>query len=67
MALPGCELASDPEGFEVGEGSAAGEVAEMLGPVEHLCECGYGFDLERGAGAAAVEGMVVGVDRHGEA
>src|SRR6266702_3957249 len=41
-------------------------MAEVLGPVEHLCECGYGFDLKRGAGAATVEGVVVGVDRHGK-
>src|SRR5260370_24554825 len=41
-------------------------MAEVLGPVEHLCEYGYGFDLKRGAGAATVERVVVGVDRHGE-
>ena len=39
------ELAGDPEGFEVGEGSSAGEVTEVLRPVEHLRERGYGFDL----------------------
>ena len=61
-----CELAGDPEGFEVGEGSSAGEVAEMLGPVEHLREGGYGFDLHGGAGAAAVERVIVGIDRHGQ-
>ena len=60
------ELAGDPEGFEVGEGSSAAEVAEMLGPVEHLRERGYGFDLHGGAGAAAVERVVVGIDRHGQ-
>ena len=60
------ELAGDPEGFEVGEGSSAGEMAEMLGPVEHLRERGDGFDLHGGTGAAAVERVVVGVDRHGE-
>ena len=62
----GSELAGDPEGFEVGEGSSAGEMAEMLGPAEHLCERGDGFDLHGGAGAAAVEGVVVGIDRHGQ-
>ena len=62
----GGKLAGDPEGFEVGEGSAAAEVAEMLGPVEHLCESSYGFYFERGAGPATVECVVVGVDRHGQ-
>ena len=38
----------------------------MLGPMEHLCERGNGFDLHSGAGAAAVQGVVVGVHRHGE-
>ena len=38
----------------------------MLGPVKHLCESGYGFDLHGRAGAAAVEGVVVGIDRHGQ-
>ena len=36
------------------------------GQLEHLCERGYGFDLHGGAGAAAVERVVVGVDRHGQ-
>ncbi len=38
--LAGVELAGDPEGFEVGEGSSAGEVAEVLGEAEHPGECG---------------------------
>ncbi len=62
----GSELASDPEGFEVGEGSSAGEVAEMLGPVEHLRQSGDGLDLHGGTGAATVESVVVGIDRHGQ-
>ena len=36
------------------------------GQSEHLGERGDGFDLHGGAGAAAVEGVVVGVDRHGQ-
>ncbi len=36
------------------------------GQLEHLCERGDGFDLHGGAGAAAVERVVVGVDRHGQ-
>jgi hypothetical protein len=38
----------------------------MMGPTEHLREGGYGFDLHGRAGAAAVEGVVVGIDRHCE-
>ena len=65
-AVAGESLARDPESFKVGEGSAGGEMAEVLGEAEHLCELGYGFELHGGAGAASVEGVVVGVDRHGE-
>ena len=36
------------------------------GQAEHLCEGGDGFDLHGGAGAAAVESVVVGIDRHGQ-
>jgi hypothetical protein len=60
----GVELAGDPEGFEIGEGSAAGEMAEMLRPAEHLGERVDSFKLHGGAGAAAVERVVVGVDGH---
>jgi hypothetical protein len=60
------ELAGDPEGFEVGKGAAAGEVAKMLRPAEH---CGQGSDrlhLHGRTGPPAVEGMIVGVQRHCE-
>ena len=58
------ELACDPEGFEVGEGSSTGEVAKMLGQVKHFGEGVYSFDLHGGAGAATIESVVVGIDRH---
>src|SRR5271170_1443228 len=60
------ELASHPKGFEVREGAAAGEMAEVLRPLKHLCEGRYGFDLHGGAGATAVESVIVRVDRHGK-
>ena len=57
-------LSGDPEGFEVGEGSSTGEMAEVLRQAEHLCERGYGFNLHSGTGATAVERVIVGVERH---
>jgi hypothetical protein len=64
------ELASDPEGFEIREGAAAGEMAEVASvffrPMEHLCEGRNGFELHGGAGATAVESVIVRVDRHGK-
>jgi hypothetical protein len=60
------ELASDPEGLEVCEGASAAEMTQMLRPVEHIRERSDGFDLHGGAGATAVEGVIVGVDRHGQ-
>src|SRR6185312_10095664 len=62
--LAGGELSGDPEGFEVGEGPSAGEMAEMFRPMEHLCEGSDSLNLHGGAGAAAVEGVVVGIDGH---
>ena len=32
--LPGCNLAGDPESFEIGDGAAGGEVPEVAGPVQ---------------------------------
>jgi len=65
-ALAGGELAGEPEGFKVGEGSAGGEVAEEVVPAEHGGDRADGFDLHFGAGAAAVAGVVVGIEVHGQ-
>ena len=62
----GSQTRGDPEGFEIGDGSTAGEVAEMLGQAEHAGEVGDGFNFHGGAGAASVKGVVVGVDPGGE-
>jgi hypothetical protein len=66
VGVLGPKAAGDPEGFEVGDGSAAGEVAEMLGEREHAGEVGDGFNFHGGAGAASVKRVVVGVDPGGE-
>ena len=56
-----------PQRFKVGDGAARGEVAQVLViPAEHGGDFADRFDLHLGAGAAAVAGMVVGVDEHGE-
>src|SRR3984885_252989 len=60
------KLTGNPEGFEVGKGPSTGEVAEVTAELEHLRECGYGFDLHSGAGASAVERVIIGIDRHGQ-
>src|SRR5437879_10838277 len=60
------ELACDPKGFEVSEGASTAEMAEMLRPVKHPSQRCYGFNLHSGAGAAAIERVVVGVYRHGQ-
>jgi hypothetical protein len=65
-AFAGMELAGHPEGLKIGEGSAGGEVAEMLGEAEHASDFRDRLDFHLGAGAAAVAGVVVGVDGHGE-
>lgn len=64
--LARCELAGDPQRFEVGEGSSAAQVAQMMRPVKHLRQRGDGFNLHGGAGTASVKRVIIGVDRHGE-
>ena len=62
MRLAGSELPGDPECLEIGEGSAAGQVAKMFVPAEHGGDFAHRFDLHARAGAAAIEGVVVGVE-----
>ena len=63
-SLAGPQLAGDPERLQIGEGATAGEVAEIGWPAEHPGQGGDGFEFHGGAGAAAVQRVVVGVDRH---
>lgn len=60
------ELASNPERFQIGHGAAAAKVAEKLGPTKHGCDFANGFFFHGGAGAAAVERVIVGIDEHGK-
>ena len=41
-------------------------MAEKLPPTEHGCDLAHRFDFHGGAGAAAVERVVVGIDLHGQ-
>ena len=64
--LAGSQLARDPECFQVGKGSAAGEMAQIFRPAKHAGDGANRFYFHARAGAAAVERVVVGIDRHGE-
>ena len=63
-SLLAMQLAGNPQRLKVGEGSAAGEMAEMLRKTEHLRQRRNRLQLHRRAGASAVERVVVGVQRH---
>lgn len=52
----------DPQRFEVGQRAAAAQVAEKVFPAEHGGNFGHRFLFHQRAGAAAVEGVVVGVE-----
>ena len=65
-ALAGRELPGHPQRFKVGQGAAGGEVAQKLRPAEHAGDLGHRLDLHLRAGAAAVAGVVVGIDLHGQ-
>ena len=60
------ELPGDPQGLEVGHGAARGQVAQKLGPAEEASDRLDGLDLHLRAGPAAVAGVVVGIDGHGQ-
>ena len=60
------ELACNPECLEVSHGAAGGEVTEVFCPTEHAGDLGDSFDLHFRAGAPAITGVVVGVNRHGQ-
>ncbi len=61
-ALAGMQTACDPQGFEIRDRAAAGQVAERAGPAIQAGDRRDAFLLERGTCTAAVEGMVVRVD-----
>ena len=66
-SLAGRKLAGNPQGFKVGDGAAGGEMAEEL-PSSRTCRAisaTASISISR-AGAAAVAGVVVGVDGHGQ-
>jgi hypothetical protein len=59
------ELAGDEQGFQVGDGAAAGQVPEVVGVTEHRGQPGHDLFFHAGGGRAAVQRVVVGVDQHG--
>ena len=61
-ALAGMQAARYPQCLEIGHRAAAREMAERRLPAEHPAEFADAFLFHRRAGAAAVEGVVVGVD-----
>src|SRR6267154_6148174 len=64
--LSGMKLTGDPGRVEVGYGAAATEMAEEIVPAEHRPDFSDCFFLHRGCRAAAVQGVIVGIDSHGE-
>jgi len=56
------ELPGDPQRLEIRHRAAAAQMAEVRVPADHARERRDGFLLHRGAGAAAVERVVVRVD-----
>lgn len=63
---PGAKPASNPERFQVSHGPAAGEVSQVHVPPEEPGNLGHRLLLHGGTGATAVQGVVVGIDEHGE-
>lgn len=61
----GVGTSGDPEGFEIGHGAAAGEVAKVRRPAEHSGNFSYGLAFHSGTCFTAIEGVVVGIDPHG--
>ena len=62
--FPWVELACDPQGFQIGHRSAAAEVTKKIFPPEHCGDFCHGFLFHGGGGAAAVQGVIVGVNEH---
>ena len=60
------QLPGRPQRLEIGHRSAAAQMAQMRFPTEEACDRGNRFPLHRGARAAAVEGVIVGIDPHRE-
>ncbi len=60
------EFASDPQSFKVGDRSAAAQMPQVGCPAEHLCDFANALLLHFGAGAAAIVGVIVRIQAHGE-
>src|SRR5258706_10884107 len=60
------ELPGDQTGFEIGNGAAATKMSEEISPAEHGGNLRDSFFFHCGGGAAAIEGVIVGIDPHGQ-
>ncbi len=60
----GFQRPANPQRFQIGHCSAAGEMAEMGRPAKHGRQLRHGLPLHLRAGAAPVQRVVVGVDEH---
>jgi hypothetical protein len=58
------DLAGDEQRLQVGDGAAAGQVAQVLGQAEHRGQLRHDLLLHPGGGGPAVERVIVGVDQH---
>lgn len=58
------ELARDEQRLQVGDGAAAGQVAQVRGEAEHRGQLRHHLLLHPGGGGPPVERVVVGVDQH---
>ncbi len=65
-AFAGPQLAGHPQSFQVGKSAAACQVAKVGFPAEHTGNGAYRFHLHRRAGAAAIQRMIVRVQKHGK-
>ena len=65
-AIGPAQPARHPQRFQVGQGAASGEMAEMGRPADHGGEPGHRVALHERTRPAAIEGMIVRVDQHGQ-
>ena len=58
-------LSRNEEGFDVGDGAAAGQMPQMISKAEHARQLGDDLLLHLCRRGATVQGVVVRVDQHG--
>ena len=66
MRLPGASCPATQSASRLAKVPLGGQVAQKLRPAEHCGDLADGLDLHLRAGPAAVAGVVVGIDGHGQ-